>query len=80
MCFDPNRTSLAGVLAGDEGTAAMAAAAANGRATPNTPNWAAVEATSVIKQYMTAVLTGADPATEAKKVSAAITTTLNSGS
>ncbi|SEU42644.1 extracellular solute-binding protein [Nonomuraea wenchangensis] len=80
MSFVPNRTSLAGVLAGDEGTAAMAAGAANGRATPNTPNWAAVEATSVIKQYMTAVLTGADPATEAKKVSDTITTTLNSGS
>ncbi|SEF59149.1 N,N'-diacetylchitobiose transport system substrate-binding protein [Nonomuraea solani] len=80
MSFVPNRTSLAGVLAGDEGTAAMATGAANGRATPNTPNWAAVEATSVIKQYMTAVLTGADPAAEAKKVSETITTTLNSGS
>lgn len=80
MSFVPNRTSLAGVLSGDEGTAAMAEAAANGRATPNTPNWAAVEATSVIKQYMTAVLTGGDPATEAKKVSETITTTLNSGS
>src|SRR5690606_34414518 len=42
MSFVPNRTSLAGVLAGDEGTAAMATGAANGRATPNTPNWAAV--------------------------------------
>ncbi|WP_433439394.1 extracellular solute-binding protein [Nonomuraea sp. CA-141351] len=80
MSFVPNRTSLAGVLSGDEGTAAMAKSAAGGRATPNTPNWAAVEATSVIKQYMTAVLTGADPATEAKKVSESITTTLNSGS
>ncbi|WP_336211307.1 extracellular solute-binding protein [Nonomuraea sp. LPB2021202275-12-8] len=80
MSFVPNRTSLASVLSGDEGTAAMAAAAAVGRATPNTPNWAAVEATSVIKQYMTAVLTGADPATEAKKVSESIATTLNSGS
>ncbi|TDD18624.1 extracellular solute-binding protein [Nonomuraea diastatica] len=80
MSFVPNRTSLAGVLSGDEGTAAMAVGAANGRATPNTPNWAAVEATSVIKQYMTAVLTGADPAAEAKKVSESITTTLNSGS
>ncbi|TDD47286.1 extracellular solute-binding protein [Nonomuraea terrae] len=80
MSFVPNRTSLAGVLSGDEGTAAMAVGAANGRATPNTPNWAAVEATSMIKQYMTAVLTGADPATEAKKVSESITTTLNSGS
>ncbi|GAA4990440.1 N,N'-diacetylchitobiose transport system substrate-binding protein [Nonomuraea thailandensis] len=80
MSFVPNRTSLAGVLSGDEGTAAMAKGAANGRATPNTPNWAAVEATSVIKQYMTAVLTGADPAAEARKVSESITSTLNSGS
>ncbi|GAA1627397.1 extracellular solute-binding protein [Nonomuraea maheshkhaliensis] len=80
MSFVPNRTSLAGVLAGDEGTAAMAVGAANGRATPNTPNWAAVEATSVIKQYMTAVLTGGDPAAEGEKVSESITTTLNSGS
>ncbi|MEV4475754.1 extracellular solute-binding protein [Nonomuraea salmonea] len=80
MSFVPNRTSLAGVLDGDEGTAAMAKGAASGRATPNTPNWAAVEATSVIKQYMTAVLTGGDPAAEAKKVSESITTTLNSGS
>ncbi|UBU15500.1 extracellular solute-binding protein [Nonomuraea gerenzanensis] len=80
MSFVPNRTSLAGVLSGDEGTAAMAKGAANGRATPNTPNWAAVEATSVIKQYMTAVLTGGDPAAEARKVSESITTTLNSGS
>ena len=77
MSFVPNRTSLAGVLSGDEGTAAMAVGAANGKATPNTPNWAAVEATSVIKQYMTAVLTGGDPAAEAKKVSDTITTTLN---
>ncbi|GAA2800564.1 extracellular solute-binding protein [Nonomuraea dietziae] len=80
MSFVPNRASLAGVLSGDEGTAAMAAGAANGKATPNTPNWAAVEATSIIKQYMTAVLTGNDAAAEARKVSESITTTLNSGS
>ncbi|GAA3474741.1 extracellular solute-binding protein [Nonomuraea roseola] len=80
MSFVPNRASLAGVLSGDEGTAAMAAGAANGKATPNTPNWAAVEATSVVKQYMTAVLTGKDAAAEARKVSESITTTLNSGS
>ncbi|WP_084959098.1 extracellular solute-binding protein [Thermoactinospora rubra] len=80
MQFVPNRTSLAKVLSGDEGTAAMAAGAANGRATPNTPNWAAVEATGVIKQYMTAVLTGGDPLTEARKASQVITETLNSGS
>ncbi|GAA3446561.1 extracellular solute-binding protein [Planomonospora venezuelensis] len=80
MNFVPNRASLAHVLDADEGTAAMARGAAAGRATPNTPNWAAVEATSVIKQYMTAVLTGKDPAAEARKASETITTTLNSGS
>ncbi|GIH92917.1 sugar ABC transporter substrate-binding protein [Planobispora siamensis] len=80
MNFVPNRTSLAHVLDADEGTAAMAKGASNGRATPNTPNWAAVEATLVIKQYMTAVLTGKDPATEARKASESITATLNSGS
>ncbi|MFD1938896.1 extracellular solute-binding protein [Nonomuraea mangrovi] len=80
MSFVPNRASLAGVLSGDEGTAAMAVGAAYGKATPNTPNWAAVEATSVIKQYMTAVLTGKDAAAEARKASESITTTLNSGS
>ncbi|WP_055480159.1 extracellular solute-binding protein [Sphaerimonospora mesophila] len=80
MSFVPNRTSLAHVLDSNEGTAAMAAGAANGRATPNTPNWAAVEATQVVKQYMTAVLTGGDPATEARKTSEAITSTLNNGS
>ncbi|GIH98337.1 sugar ABC transporter substrate-binding protein [Planobispora takensis] len=80
MNFVPNRTSLAHVLDADEGTAAMAKGASNGRATPNTPNWAAVEATLVIKQYMTAVLTGKDPAAEARKASESITATLNSGS
>lgn len=80
MSFVPNRTSLAGVLSGNEGTAAMAAGAANGRATPNTPKWAAVEATTVIKQYMTAVMTGGDPTAEGRKASQAITDTLNSGS
>ncbi|GAA3125489.1 extracellular solute-binding protein [Planomonospora alba] len=80
MSFVPNKTSLAHVLGSDEGTAAMAAGAAHGRATPNTPDWAAVEATQVIKQYMTAVLTGKDPAAEARKVSEAITATLGGGS
>lgn len=38
MSYVPNRTSLAGVLKDDEGDAAMAAAAAQGRATPNSPS------------------------------------------
>ena len=65
MSYVPNQVSLAGVLSGNEGTAAMAAGAANGHATPNSPNWAAVEAKNLIKEYMTAVLTGGDAAGDA---------------
>ncbi|MYR29420.1 MULTISPECIES: extracellular solute-binding protein [unclassified Streptomyces] len=76
MSYVPNRTSLSKVVADDEGTAAMAAGAAQGHATPNSPEWAAVEATNPIKGYMTAVLTGTDPAKAAKDASASITKTL----
>ncbi|GAA2494881.1 extracellular solute-binding protein [Streptomyces gobitricini] len=78
MSYVPNRTSLADALENDEGTAAMAAAAARGRATPSSPQWAAVEATNPIKEYMTAVLTGSDPRKAAKDASDAISKTLNS--
>jgi N,N'-diacetylchitobiose transport system substrate-binding protein len=78
MSYVPNRTSLAHVIQDDEGTAAMAAGAAQGRATPNSPQWAAVEATNPIKQYMTAVLTGTDPARAAATASQSITKTLGS--
>ncbi|WP_443070383.1 extracellular solute-binding protein [Streptomyces sp. QHH-9511] len=78
MSYVPNRTTLAGVIQDDEGTAAMAAGAARGRATPNSPQWAAVEATNPIKQYMTAVLTGTDPARAAANASRSITKTLGS--
>ncbi|MER7721265.1 extracellular solute-binding protein [Streptomyces flaveolus] len=80
MSYVPNKTTLASAVSGDPGTAAMAAGAANGHATPNTPEWAAVEAKNPIKEYMTAVLTGKDAAAEASKASATITDTLNSGS
>ncbi|MEU6944491.1 extracellular solute-binding protein [Streptomyces sp. NPDC046316] len=78
MSYVPNRTSLARVIQDDPGTAAMAAGAAQGRATPNSPQWAAVEATNPIKQYLTAVLTGTDPAKAAKDASESITKTLGS--
>ncbi|WP_344935822.1 extracellular solute-binding protein [Sphaerisporangium flaviroseum] len=80
MSYVPNRVSLGIALDGDEGTAAMAAGAANGHATPNSPNWAAVEAKNVIKEYMTKALTGGDPATEAAAASQVITTILNTTS
>ncbi|MFJ7147494.1 extracellular solute-binding protein [Streptomyces sp. NPDC100445] len=73
MNYVPNKTSLAGAVAGEEGVAAMAAGAAHGRATPNTPQWADVEADNPIKDYMTRVLKGADAAVEARKASHAIT-------
>ena len=78
MSYVPNRTSLARVIQDDAGTAAMAAGATRGRATPNSPQWAAVEATNPIKQYMTAGLTGTDPATAAAAASLSITKTLGS--
>ncbi|RII20250.1 Bacterial extracellular solute-binding protein [Streptomyces sp. YIM 130001] len=77
MNYVPNKTTLSGVVGAEEGVAAMAAGAAEGRATPNSPRWAAVEADNPIKRYMTAVLTGGDPAREARKASARITEELD---
>ncbi|MER6471962.1 extracellular solute-binding protein [Streptomyces collinus] len=76
MNYVPNKTTLAGAVDGEEGVAAMAAGAAHGRATPNTPQWAAVEADNPIKGYMTRVIGGADPATEARRASRKITEAL----
>lgn len=77
MKYVPNRTSLASTVGSDEGVAAMAAGAANGKATPNSPNWAAVEAKNPIKEYQTKVLTGGDPAAAAKAADEIITQALN---
>jgi len=76
MSYVPNKSSLAHVIEGEESTAAMAAGAARGHATPNSPQWAAVEAANPIKPYMTAVLQGQDPATAARTASDKITALL----
>ncbi len=76
MNYVPNKTSLADSVSGDEGLEAMAAGAAQGRATPITPQWSAVEADNPIKEYMTKVLTGSDPATEAERAARRITEAL----
>ncbi|MFH9084911.1 extracellular solute-binding protein [Streptomyces sp. NPDC017673] len=76
MNYVPNKTTLADAVGSEEGVAAMAAGAAHGRATPNTPQWADVEADNPIKEYMTRVLGGADPATEARRASRKITEAL----
>ncbi|GAA3018948.1 extracellular solute-binding protein [Streptomyces fulvorobeus] len=77
MSYVPNKPSLASVVEGQEGTAAMAQGATRGRATPNSPQWAAVEAANPIKPYMTAVLEGGDPLTEATEASERITAILS---
>ncbi|MFD9821354.1 extracellular solute-binding protein [Streptomyces violascens] len=76
MNYVPNKSTLAHTVEGQAGTAAMAKGAAQGRATPNSPQWAAVEAENPIKPYMTAVLEGADPKQAAKTASDRITTLL----
>ncbi|MFD7767477.1 extracellular solute-binding protein [Streptomyces sp. NPDC059787] len=76
MNYVPNKAELAESVAGEEGVAAMAAGAAQGRATPITPQWSAVEADNPIKEYMTKVLTGSDPATEAERAARRITEAL----
>ncbi|KPC80605.1 extracellular solute-binding protein [Streptomyces sp. NRRL S-4] len=79
MSYVPNKPALAAVVEGQEGTAAMAEGATEGRATPNSPHWPAVEADNPIKPYMTAVLEGGDPVREAKKASDRITSKLITG-
>lgn len=77
MNYVPNRTSLADAVGDDPGAAAMAVGAANGHATPNSPNWTAVEARNPIKEFLTKVLTGTDPKTAAADADAVITAALN---
>lgn len=79
MSYVPNKPALAAVVEGQEGTAAMAVGATEGRATPNSPHWPAVEADNPIKPYMTAVLEGGDPVREAKRASDRITSELITG-
>ncbi|MEV6164820.1 extracellular solute-binding protein [Streptomyces sp. NPDC052052] len=79
MSYVPNKPGLAYVIKGQEGTAAMARGATKGRATPNSPQWASVEADNPIKPYMTAVLGGGDPEQAAKEASAEITEQLADG-
>ncbi|MEV6655144.1 extracellular solute-binding protein [Streptomyces sp. NPDC051219] len=76
MSYVPNKTTLAHVIAGTESTAAMAAGAAEGRATPKSGRWAQVEAHNPIKPYMTAVLTGGEPEQAARTASSTISSVL----
>lgn len=78
MSYVPNKTTLAHVVAGNDGAAAMAPGAAQGRATPKSARWAEVEAKNPIKAYMTAVLNGQDAAAAAKTASDTVSRVLSS--
>ncbi|MFI8338900.1 extracellular solute-binding protein [Streptomyces sp. NPDC085639] len=78
MSYVPNKTTLAHVVEGNEGAAAMAPGAAQGRATPTSARWAEVEAKNPIKPFMTAVLTGRDPKQAARAASEEIGKVLSS--
>ncbi|GAA3374158.1 extracellular solute-binding protein [Streptomyces racemochromogenes] len=78
MSYVPNKTTLARVVEGNDGAAAMAPGAAQGRATPKSARWAEVEAANPIKPYMTAVLSGQDPRQAAKAASDTMSRVLNS--
>ncbi|MGW0392839.1 extracellular solute-binding protein [Streptomyces sp. NPDC003042] len=78
MSYVPNKTTLAHVVEGNEGAAAMAPGAAQGRATPKSARWAEVEAQNPIKPYMTAVLGGQDPRQAARTASDTISKVLSS--
>ncbi|MCX5380894.1 extracellular solute-binding protein [Streptomyces sp. NBC_00091] len=78
MSYVPNKTTLAHVVDGNDGAAAMAPGAAQGRATPKSARWAEVEAKNPIKPYMTAVLTGQDPRQAAKAASDTVSQVLSS--
>lgn len=77
MSYVPNKTTLAHLVEGNEGVAAMAVGAAQGRATPKSARWAEVEADNPIKPFMTAVLNGQDPKEAARTASATISTVLS---
>ncbi|MFD5409166.1 extracellular solute-binding protein [Streptomyces nojiriensis] len=78
MSYVPNKTTLARAVEGNEGAAAMAPGAAQGRATPTSARWAEVEAKNPIKPFMTAVLTGRDPRQAARAASEEVGKVLSS--
>ncbi|MER7843793.1 extracellular solute-binding protein [Kitasatospora sp. NPDC096077] len=73
----PNKPALNSQITGDFATAAQVATAVGGT-TPITPNWASVEnVPNPIKDFLTAVLQGADYASTAKKYDDEIAKRLN---
>jgi len=73
----PALKSLLGQVGGDEAAKAQALAAQNSRFTPESENWAAVEASTVLPDMLVAIAQGGDVKAEAAKADSAIATTLN---
>jgi N,N'-diacetylchitobiose transport system substrate-binding protein len=73
----PALKSLLPTISGSESAVAQAKAAENSRFVPSSPNWAAVEATSILPDMIVAISGGADVKTEAAKADAAIEGILN---
>jgi N,N'-diacetylchitobiose transport system substrate-binding protein len=73
----PALKSLLGQVGGDEAAKAQAEAAKNSRFTPESENWAAVEASTVLPDMLVAIAQGGDVKAEAAKADSAIANTLN---
>ncbi len=73
----PNAKALLPQAAAQPGGAAVAAAAANSYFTPNSPNWANVEAANVLPTMLQSIATGTPVDTAAKTADAQITKILN---
>ncbi|MFJ4922528.1 extracellular solute-binding protein [Streptomyces sp. NPDC088725] len=80
MSFVPNKSKLSAAVGGGESIKAMAKGAAEGRATPNSPQWANIDVNNPFKPYMTAVLQGKDVEPAAKEASEKITVALRDSS
>lgn len=73
----PALTSLGSTLGTGEIPEAVAAAAANAKLTPASPNWADVEAAGILQDLFVKIATGADIASAAADADAAIEELLN---
>lgn len=76
----PARKSLLDQVSGDEAAKAQAQAAANSRFVPSSPNWAGIEASTVLPDMLVSIARGGSVADAAKAADQAITSKLNAAS
>lgn len=73
----PANDEFTSLLGDDEFAQAAIAAASNSKLTPTSPNWAAVESSSLMEEFFGAIANGEDVATTAKATDAKLETELN---